>query len=177
MKRLILMGLALLLALSAGAQENPDAALMARILEANMPVSTLQASWTQVKHSPLLEENLHSEGKVWLRQPDAVRWEILQPVQRVNILNGASPRGRFRLPTEKDFELTVLESDVYSVQLLPTRRDLRQMLGRIVLVVDRETLLIRKVTLIGEDGGWAQLEFHHIVKEEELPDSLFEKKE
>ncbi len=54
----ILSALCLFICTLAGAQE---ADLLQRIREVNLPAS-LQASWEQVKHSPLLEENLESQG-------------------------------------------------------------------------------------------------------------------
>lgn len=161
---MLLLLITLFAALYAAAQ-GPDKALMARILAANFPEHSLTASWKQVKHTPMLEEDLHSEGKVEIRQPDYICWEVLSPIQRSTVLDGSSSRGRFRMPTEKDFQVSVLEGDQYSVQLTPIRRDLKQLMGRIVLVVDKQSLEILRVLLMGLEGEWTQITFHDIVKD------------
>ena len=168
--------LALLLTLLLWQQTSSSDELWARILEANLPQRTLQAGWNQIKHSPMLEEDLRSEGQVWLRQGEALRWEMQQPVRRVTLLNGTDARGRFRMPSEKDFQVTVLTADdAVTVQLVPLRRDLKQLLGRMVLDVDPKTLLVRHLMMIGTEGEWTRIEFHHVVRDAALPDALFQK--
>lgn len=173
MFRRIITGIAaLLLGLGVHAQE---ASLVERILQANMP-STLEAQWRQTKHSPLLKEDLKSSGKVYLQQPDKIRWEVLEPVSKVSVMNGSAPRGRFRLPSEKDFRATVLEGEDYTVDLTPLRRDLQAIFAQVTLVVDKKSLLIKSALLRGTDGGWTHLEFGDRTMGEELPGGLFEVK-
>lgn len=157
-------------------EASEEAVLWARILEVNLPHQTLQADWTQCKHSPLLEEDLHSSGKLWLRQPDGLRWETLSPVRRLTVLNGTEPRGRFRMPTEKDFRMSLVQKDQQIiVQLQPLRRDLKQALGRIEVEVNRESLLLETVTLTGTEGDWTRIQFQNVVRDAVLPDALFAK--
>ena len=173
MFRRILTGLsALLLSLGLHAQE---ASLVERIMQANMP-GTLEAKWQQTKHTPLLKEDLKSNGVVYLQQPDKIRWEVLEPVNKVTVMNGASGRGRFRLPTEKDFKATVLEGEDYTVDLMPMRRDLQVIFAQVTLVVDKKSLLIKSALLRGTDGGWTLIEFGDRKMNEVLPEALFEVK-
>ena len=170
MRRLLLISLSLCLwLLPAAAQELP---LLDRILAANMP-STLQARWTQVRHSSLLEENLESRGIVALQQPDLLRWEVQSPVVSVTVLNAASAR-RFKLPTAADFKATVLEDRQYTVLLEPLRRDLRPLFERIVLQVDKSTLQILDVVLTEPGGDWSRIAFTDVKTGMALDPSLFE---
>ena len=160
-KYLLVAFLALACALEARAQED----VWTRVKEVNFPQKSLQASWQRVYKSPLLQYAVESEGKVSLTQPDQVRWETLKPVQRVIVLDGTQPRGRFRLPTEKDFKVTVLEGDQYTVQLDPVRRDLKQLVGQIALTVEKKTYKLLYVTILGLDGDWTQITFTNVVME------------
>lgn len=154
--------LAFCCALNAGAQED----VWARVKEVNVPRKTLEATWNRIYHSPMLQENILSEGTVSLVQPDRLRWETLKPVNRVTLLDGQQDRGRFRLPQEKDFKVTVLEGDTYSVQLNPLRRDLKQLVGQIVLTVEKKTYKLLNVTILGVDGDWTQITFSNVKMDE-----------
>lgn len=154
-----------------------DADLLVRIREANLK-NTLEASFVQVRHSPMLSEDLRSEGYVALQSPDKVHWEVLKPISRVSVFNGDIPQSgrRFRLPTEKDFTVSSLEGgQELSVILKPVRRDLQQLFSQIVLKVDPATLAVRSVLLSGLDGDWTQITFSHVKTDIPLASSLFEK--
>jgi len=158
-KYLLVAFLALACALQAYAQED----VWTRVKEVNFPKQKLEASWQRVYKSPLLQDAVESQGKVALTQPDNVRWETVKPVQHVTVLDGTQPRGRFRLPTEKDFKVIVLEGDQYTVQLEPVRRDLKQLVGQITLTVDKKTYKLLYVTILGVDGDWTQITFTNVV--------------
>ena len=151
--------LALVCAFTARAQED----VWARVKEVNFPKQTLQASWSRIYKSPMLQDALESEGTVALQQPDQVRWETLKPVKRVTVLDGTQPKGRFRLPTEKDFKVTVLDGDTYTIQLEPLKRDLKQLVGQISLTVEKKTYKLLYVTILGVDGDWTQITFSNVV--------------
>ena len=151
--------LALVCAFTARAQED----VWARVKEVNFPKQALQASWSRIYKSPMLQDALESEGTVALQQPDQVRWETLKPVKRVTVLDGTQPKGRFRLPTEKDFKVTVLDGDTYTIQLEPLKRDLKQLVGQISLTVEKKTYKLLYVTILGVDGDWTQITFSNVV--------------
>jgi outer membrane lipoprotein-sorting protein len=154
--------LALTCALTARAQED----VWAKVKEVNMPKKTLAAHWNRIYRSPMLQEDLLSEGTVSLVQPDRLRWETLKPVNRVTELDGTQDKGRFRLPQEKDFKVKVLEGDTYSVQLTPLRRDLKQLVNQIVLTVEKKTYKLLNVTILGVDGDWTQITFSQVKMDE-----------
>lgn len=154
-----------------------DADILARIQAANLK-STLEATFTQVRHSPMLTEDLRSEGYVALQAPDKVHWEVRKPVSQVSVFNGDIPQGgrRFRLPTEKDFTVSSLEGgQEQSVILKPVRRDLKQLFSQIVLKVDPATLAVRSVLLSGLDGDWTQITFSNVKTDIPLSPELFQK--
>lgn len=171
MKRFITILLFACVALCAAAQDE----MLQKIIAANT-FDSVQASFSQVRHSSLMTDDLKSEGKVWLQAPDKVRWEVTSPFSKVTVFNGDIPSGRrFRMPSAKDFEATVLKSDVITVNLVPRRSDLGRMFRQIVLTLDPETLLIKTAMLINPDGDWTSLTFRDIVRGVEIDDKLFEK--
>ena len=168
MRRLFLFLAALLLSLPAISQD-----LLTRIREVNMPPS-LQAAWHRTYHSPLLAEPLESDGVVYIEEPSRLRWETVSPVSRITVFNGEGARGRFRMPTEKDFSAQVMEGEQYTVVLTPVRRDLKQLFNQILITVDPQTLVLSQVIVKGHDGDWTLLEFNDIKHNVALPATLFQ---
>ena len=103
MKRWLLILAGLALALAASAQES----ILDRLKAANT-YETLQASFTQTRHSSMLTKDLKSEGRMVLASPDRIRWEVLKPYPSVFVSSGelAIAGRRFRMPAEKDFTAT-----------------------------------------------------------------------
>lgn len=126
-----------------------------------VPPASFEASWTQVRHSPLLTEDLQSSGTVVLKEPSYLRWEVKEPVQSVTEFGADdAPRSRFRMPTEKDFRVT--EEEEGSIILEPLRRDLRQMFRRITVTVDTVSGKVQSVFLEGTDDGWTRIDFKDV---------------
>lgn len=134
--------------------------ILSLFLDLVLPAS-FEASWTQVRHSPLLTEDLRSSGTVVLKEPSYLRWEVKEPVQSVTEFGADdSPRSRFRMPTEKDFK--VKGEGEGTIILEPLRRDLRQMFRRITLTLDPVSGKVQSVFLEGTDDGWTRIDFKDV---------------
>ena len=172
MKRLILIGVSLVLAWCASAQDG----ILDRLKAANT-YETLQLSFVQTRHSEMLTKDLVSEGRMVLASPDRIRWEVLKPYPGVFVSTGelAFVGRRFRIPTEKDFTATALEGDDLAVKLVPVRRDLKSLFREIIVHADKQSLQIRSALLITPDGDWTLLEFRDIRTNQPVDPKLFEK--
>ena len=172
MRRWLLIFAGLALALAASAQEN----ILDRLKAANT-FETLQASFTQTRHSSMLAKDLKSEGRMVLASPDRIRWEVLKPYPSVFVSSGelAIAGRRFRMPAEKDFTATALEGEELAVKLVPVRRDLKSLFREIVVRADKQSLQLRSALLITPDGDWTLLEFKDIVTNRPVDAKLFEK--
>lgn len=168
MRRVLMSVLAVAMSIPVFSQD-----LLTRIREVNM-TPTLQAAWHRTYHSPLLEEPLESDGMVYIEEPSRLRWETLSPVSRVTVFTGEEPRGRFRMPSEKDFSAEILEGEKYTVILTPKRRDLKQLFNQILLTVEPSTLVLSQVIIKGRDGDWTLLAFKDIKQNVALPATLFQ---
>ena len=180
MKRWLLILAGLAFALAASAQED----ILDRLKAANT-FETLQATFTQTRHSSMLTKDLVSEGRMVLASPDRIRWEVLKPYPSVFVSSGEGDsfaplgmagKGRyFRIPTEKDFTATVLEGEELAVKLVPVRRDLKSLFREIIVHADKSSLQIRSALLITPDGDWTLLEFKDIRTNQPVDSKLFEK--
>jgi Outer membrane lipoprotein-sorting protein len=168
--------IALLLSCTLLSAQEPSTVL-GRLMAANQPQS-LQARFTQTRHTPLLEENLVSEGRVYMQAPDRIRWETTSPVKKVSVLNDDAAGRRFRLPAEKDFSCTVMSGEgELALMLIPLRRDLKQMMTQAVVKADPATLQVRSILLRQEGGSWTLIEFKDVKTDVPLDASLFAKQE
>ena len=172
MKQLTFFLACLLTALTASAQND----ILDRLKAANT-FETLQLSFVQTRHSPMLTKDLVSEGRMVLQSPDRIRWEVLKPHPSVFVSSGelAFAGRRFRIPTEKDFTATALEGEDLAVKLLPVRRDLKSVFREIIVHADKESLQIQSALLITPDGDWTLLEFKDVVTNRPVDAKLFEK--
>ena len=172
MKRLILIGVSLVLAWCASAQDD----VLDRLKAANT-FETLQLSFVQTRHSPMLAKDLISEGRMVMAAPDRIRWEVRKPYPSVFVSSGelAFAGRRFRIPTEKDFTATALEGEDLAVRLVPVRRDLKSLFREIIVHADKQSLRIRSALLMGQDGDWTLLEFKDIRANQPVDAKLFEK--
>ncbi len=154
------------------AQEN----ILERILETNVR-STVTADFVQITHSPMLNEDLRSEGVVYLQQPDKIRWDILGPEPHTTVFNGDKPNERrFRLPSHKDFTLSEIKNnELCFVTLVPVRSDLKRLFTRIILQVYQDSLIIKEIQMFGRNGDYTVLQFHDIKFDKELSPELFNK--
>lgn len=76
---------------SAGADPLPEekaAAVLDRLRDGAGSITSLHADFIQEKHIPELEATLFGHGRVSLRAPNSLRWEMLFPVKAWYVLNG-----------------------------------------------------------------------------------------
>ena len=166
MRRLALILAAVFFCVGVSAQgPAAGAEVLSRLKEANFP-SSLEAEFTQRRHSPMLSKDLVSMGKLTLAAPDYLRWEIVSPTPRLSEFNAADAASsrRFRLPSEKDFKVSTLEGKELSIILDPVRGDLKRLFSRIVVKVDPQTYYIHSVLLSGLDGDSTFIEFYSVKR-------------
>ena len=75
MKKLFVIALMFLSALSAGAQSS----LVSQISAACAAAESVQCNFTQTRHLAMMEEAIVSTGKMSYRRPDFLRWEYVSP--------------------------------------------------------------------------------------------------
>lgn len=99
-KLIMTLGL-LLLALPAWSETDDLNALLAELKLAATETQTLDSDFTQEKHLAVFAEKLISRGRFVYRQPDSLRWELLEPVASGFVLEGNRGRRWNRLSGEQ----------------------------------------------------------------------------
>ncbi len=200
MKQIIL---TLLLALPAllGAQNQQQA--IQRISAAAAQMKTMQGDFTQTKHMKMLGDKMVSKGKMYYRQSDKLRWEYTTPYSYTFVMNGnkvmlkkqnrkdvidVQQNKMFReiaqiilgsvvgncLTDSRQFKVSMTESKTaYTATLIPQRKNLKQMYTRIVLVFNRQTLTVDRVTMYEKNGDYTDIDMYNIKKNATVAANIF----
>ena len=189
-------------AIASFAQTDPERAIK-EISEAAASVKTMQCGFEQTKTLKMLGDKLVSKGLMICSQPDKLRWEYLSPYAYTFILNGSKVTilrgGRtdvidvntskmFReiarimmdsvlgkcLTDKKNFKVTVSsEGNSYVATLIPQKKTLRQMFGKIVLHFDRSLAMVTTVELFENNGDNTSIRLFDIKKNEPVDETQF----
>ncbi len=165
-------------------------------------INAIDAAFTQEKHLPILARPLVSQGRFVFQRPDKLRWEYLQPVRSVLLLNagkteryvqagnGLAPeRGpglqamnlvldEMRLWLNGDFEgsrifAARLEQEG-RVVLTPRAEALAGFIQRIELELDHRPGVIRTVTIYEEADSFTRIRFEAVHLNRPEDPALFE---
>ncbi|MBQ9185127.1 MAG: outer membrane lipoprotein carrier protein LolA [Bacteroidales bacterium] len=133
------------------------------IIAANKP-EQFSAAFVQTKHSSLLKDNLVSKGSIVLTKPGKIHIEMTAPEAKVSDYDSFEEMKGFgrRSPSEKDFDITLLEGDGYILKMIPRRSALRQAFTQIVVYVNVNTLIVNKIIVYSRGGDVTTLEFSDI---------------
>lgn len=204
MKRILLFLLLLpALALTAPAQQTPEAKIKKEISDAASRIRTMQCSFVQTKHVKMLNDRLVSKGQMHFRAGDRLRWAYTSPYQYTFVLNGDKvklSKGKrsdvintagnklFReiarimmnsvvgkcLTDDKDFSSRVsATSTEYVATLTPRRKELKSMFSLITLRFDRKRAMVTSVELSEKNGDKTVIRLENVKTNTPLSDALF----
>lgn len=89
-------------------------AVLARLQRQSAGVERLQADFVQEKHLAMFKSPLLSRGRFHFRRPDALRWEVTNPVRTGFVLQGGKGR-RWHERTGKSEAFTVERDPVMRI--------------------------------------------------------------
>jgi len=101
--------------------DNKTEAVLLRIKQASSKIETIEGEFVQKKKVEIVKDMPDSYGKLYYRNPDRLRWEILQPVTMGFIINGDHGkkwRGQdgksTRFDVSKDPIISVISNQVFA---------------------------------------------------------------
>ncbi len=192
MKRHIHILIMCLLALAGAAQTPQERQAIQQISRAAATMKTMQADFVQTKHLRMLGEKMVSRGRMCYQQSDKLRWEYTKPYAYTFILNGNSvmmSKGGHRdvvdvnrnkvfreiarmmmssvvgtcLTDSKNFKVSMtVDKQTYTATLLPQKKDMKAMFTRIVLVFNRKTSVVSKVTMHEKNGDRTEITLDNV---------------
>ena len=162
------------------------------IVDAATHMKTMQCDFVQTKQTKLLSAASVSQGRLYYRQPDRLRWEYVSPTaytfqidgqkvlmsdsrgsREVDIRRNRMYREMARLMTsimsaqslvdEQDFQVSLVSSGKeWVATLVPRRKEVRHMFSSIILHVTPTQWLVHQVELVEPKGDRTIVELKNI---------------
>ncbi len=177
--------------------------VIARINKASSGLRSMTCSFTQTKHLSLLSDKMISEGKMYYRQPDRLRWEYISPYRYLFIFNGAkvyvgdksrkdvidtksnrvfkevarimmSTVTGTALSNASDFSVKAEDGKTFwNVTLVPKRKEMKKMFARIVLSFSKSDLMISEINLYEKNNDRTNIRLRNIKNNIAINENLF----
>lgn len=203
MKRYLYILLLLLCLAPAVAQTTQEQRAIQQISRAAATLKSMQADFVQTKHLKMLGDKMVSRGRMCYQQSDKLRWEYTSPYAYTFVLNGnrvmvkkgtrrdvidVNQNKMFKeiarimmnsvvgkcLTDKQSFKVSMEESgQTYTATLLPQKKDMKQMYSRIVLVFNRQTTMVSKVTMYEKNGDTTEIVLKNAKANASVPASEF----
>ena len=189
------------------AQQPADAAesreMVAEVCAAAAEMTSLQCDFVQVKQLSLLQTALTSEGKMYYKGGDRLRWEYTSPYVYTFVLNGDrvmlkssektdvvsvrsskmfqqiarimlnSVTGRC-LADGGDFRVTMYKGGKeWEARLVPQQKELAALFSEVCLHIDPKLRMVTVVELKERSGDTTRIEMKNVRKNETIDNAVF----
>lgn len=188
---------------AARAQLVNEAQVKTDISQAAAALQSLQCDFVQTKYVSLFNDQLVSRGVMYYQQGNKLHWEYTFPYAYTFVLNGSQVvlRNRQRsdvidvkqnklfreivkimmnsvvgkcLSDDKDFNVLIrVTPSEYQAEMVPLRKDLKQLFQTIVLHFDRRKKLVTQVELIEKKGDKTLIQLSNMKTNVPIAESLF----
>ena len=189
MRKILLSVVCCLLSVVLNAQGLSEQKIIQKMTSAAEEIKTIQANFTQTKHSKMLKGEQVSQGKMFCQQPDKLRWEYTSPRSSTLILDGTKAqlvkgnadngsRNKFIgemarmimnsvagkcLTDSKAFQVSAKEMPTeYVATLLPLKKEMKRLYTKLVLHFDIKQSTVTEVELHEKNGDRTIIELHDI---------------
>ncbi len=173
------------------------------VLQKSNDIDNFYAEFSQTKHMKMMDESPESQGKVYYKSPNTLKWEYTRPYDyqllfkdsKLYILEEGQPsevdlssnklfdkmgelvagsvNGKI-LMADKDFDITYHHSgNNVKALIIPKDQNLRGMFQEIWINFNSEHL-IRSVRLIDPSGDYTEIFMKNIKINEPIPSSVFQ---
>lgn len=189
------------------AQQPADAAesrkMVAEVCAAAAEMTSLQCDFVQVKQLSLLQTVLTSEGKMYYKGGDRLRWEYTSPYVYTFVLNGDrvmlkssektdvvsvrsskmfqqiarimlnSVTGRC-LADGGDFRVTMYKGEKeWEARLVPQQKELAALFSEVCLHIDPKLRMVTVVELKERSGDTTRIKMKNVRKNETIDNAVF----
>lgn len=188
---------------SAGLSAQQKADAIKKINTAASGLKSMSCSFVQTKYLSLLNDKMVSEGAMYFKQPDKLRWEYKTPYSYMFIFNGTKVYvgGKSRkdvidtntnkvfkevarimmstvtgkaLSNSADFSVDIESSgNFWIVTLIPKKKDLKQMFTKIGLSFTKSDTMISEINLYEKNGDRTNIKLNNISTNGTINETLF----
>lgn len=164
---------------------------------------SLKSDFTQTKHLDILSEDIVSDGKLYFKANNKLRWEYIKPIQYLIILNNGNITvnddgkvSTYDLSANKTFQkinemvLSSIKGDLlidetgykyefkesksqYFVQMTPVEKQVQSYIKSIEIFFSKDDLSVSKVKMIENSGDFTTMKFKNQQINATISDKLF----
>lgn len=200
---LLLVALCCTAALAAplSAQQKHD--VIARINRATSGLKAMSCTFSQTKYLSMLSDKMTSQGKMYYKQPNKLRWEYTAPYQYLFIFNGTkvyvgnksrkdvidtqsnkvfkevarimmSTVTGTALSNSSDFNTDVADGKtMWKVTLIPKKKEMKKMFAKIELYFTKSNLMISEINIFEKNNDRTNIKLKNISTNKPVNESLF----
>ena len=201
---ILLIGL-LLCSISLSAQyqkatEEQKKEVLDKITKASGDMTTMQGDFTQVKELSFMDDKVTSEGKMYYKKTNKIRWEYVKPYKYVFSMDGQNVRlnNADKIPVKSskifgeisrvmtggisgsglvdspDFDSQfMVGKDDYQIILTPKKKEIKDMFSSVQLYVGKSDNRIRSVELVEKSGDKTTITLKNVKINAAIDDSIF----
>ncbi|HCC50862.1 MAG TPA: hypothetical protein DEQ30_01455 [Porphyromonadaceae bacterium] len=177
--------------------------IVSKITKSAGDMKTMQGDFTQVKELSFMDDKVTSEGKMYYKKTNKIRWEYITPYKYVFSMDGQNVRMTSGDKTNKvpvksskmfgeiskvmaggvsgsglidspDFDTRfMIGKDDYKVVLTPGKKEIKDMFSSIQLFVNKADNRIRSVELIEKSGDKTTITLKNVQVNTTIDDRLF----
>ena len=177
--------------------------IVSKITKSAGDMKTMQGDFTQVKELSFMDDKVTSEGKMYYKKTNKIRWEYIKPYKYVFSMDGQNVRmtsgdktnqvpvksskmfGEISkvmvggvsgsgLVDSPDFDTQfMVGKDDYKVVLTPKKKEIKDMFSSVQLFVNKVDNRIRSVELIEKSGDKTTITLKNVQVNMTIDDSLF----
>lgn len=176
--------------------------LRSQMIEKTADVNTISCDFIQNKHMEYLDAVITSKGKLFFDKNNRLRWEYVDPFSYLITINKGKftintdgQVSEYDIESNKVFsqvsELIIssvngsiftdskfnveafVEGNEYLISLEPNIPELKEVLNKIKMTVDKKNFSVNKVIMIEKQDNYTEINFLNKRFYEALPDSIF----
>lgn len=177
--------------------------LQKRIQATSKEIISIQASFEQLKHLSILENDIKSSGMFYFKREDMLKWAYEKPYQYVIVMTGDEIKikneqkvSAFNVKSNRifseislmmsillrgeifeshSFSIEMKENNNYYLALLqPSTKELKQFLSTVYMYFDKKQLTVSKLRMMEKSGDYTLITFHNKETNIEIPDNIFD---
>lgn len=165
--------------------------------------TTLQSDFTQIKHLDVLSEDIESQGKLYYKADNNLRWEYTSPLTYLIILSNGKVSikdegkvSNYDLSGNKDFQkinemmigsiqgdLLVNEEDyqyefqenstTYLVKMYPKQKKVQEFMKSISIYFSKKDYSVQQVKMLEQSGDYTLMKFQNKKTNANISDKVF----
>ena len=177
--------------------------VIGRINNAASGLKSMSCTFTQTKYLSLLSDKMVSEGKMYYKQPNMLRWEYTTPYQYLFIFNGTkvyvgnksrkdvidtntnkvfkevarimmSTVTGTALSNSSDFSIDVADGNTqWQITLVPLKKEMKKMYSKIVLLFNKSNMMISEINIYEKNNDRTNIKLKNIKNNGAINETLF----